>query len=181
MKLAKLSGLLFMSLGLTGCLMGSNDDIDKYIASKADTKPKPIPQVKFVETVKKIAFSPTEGKAPFTPPEIEKVTKITDEDCTADQVARELCPDLKRSKQQLEKFDFLDLSMVGTYSQSGSLWALIEDPSGQIHRVRTGYYMGKEYGKIVSITPNRIDLSEFTKNDGKWLKRSRVKLLKVKD
>jgi type IV pilus assembly protein PilP len=39
--------------------------------------------------------------------------------------------------------------MVGTLEQSATMWALIKDAEGSIHRVKTGNYMGKNY-----IVPN---------------------------
>ena len=62
--------------------------------------------------------------------------------------------------------------MVGTYSQEGSYWGLIEDPEGVIHRVSMGQYMGQNYGEIVMINEDQIDVSEWIPDGlGGWIKR----------
>ena len=45
-------------------------------------------------------------------------------------------PDFSREKEYLETFDLGALSMVGTLEQKGTLWVLIKDSSGGIHRVK---------------------------------------------
>jgi len=54
--------------------------------------------------------------------------------------------------------------MVGTLEQSATMWALIKDGEGSIHRVKTGNYMGKNYGKILAITEHQVDILEIVPN-----------------
>ncbi|WP_255210623.1 pilus assembly protein PilP [Methylogaea oryzae] len=53
------------------------------------------------------------------------------------------------------------LRMVGTLAKGKVLWGLIKAPDGTIHRVRSGNYLGKNYGKVVSVSADRIDLVEI--------------------
>ncbi|MEC7728529.1 MAG: pilus assembly protein PilP, partial [Pseudomonadota bacterium] len=46
--------------------------------------------------------------------------------------------------------------------------------TGGIHRVRTGNYMGQNYGRIVGVSETRIELIEIVPNGrGGWVERPR--------
>jgi len=70
-------------------------------------------------------------------------------------------PDSSRPREELENFPLDTLSMVGTIKQKNTLWALIKDPQGIVHRVKVGNYMGKNDGHIVSINDSSIHLVEI--------------------
>ena len=70
-------------------------------------------------------------------------------------------PDLSREKERLEQYDLATLSMVGSLAKDGDLWALVSDPNGSIERVRQGNYMGRNHGKVTSLSTNRIELIEI--------------------
>jgi len=65
--------------------------------------------------------------------------------------------------------------MVGTLQgASGSLFALIQDEVGGIHRVRAGNYMGQNYGRVIGVNETRIELIEIVPNGrGGWVERPR--------
>jgi type IV pilus assembly protein PilP len=49
------------------------------------------------------------------------------------------------------------------------MWALITASDGTIYRVRSGNYLGQNYGKIMNITEARVELSEMVPNGkGGW-------------
>jgi len=84
-------------------------------------------------------------------------------------------PDLDRQKQRLESFEFSSLSMVGTVKQGETLWGLIRDPEGSIERVKIGYYLGKNNGKITNVTNQVIDVVEIVSSGSEgWLERPNV-------
>jgi type IV pilus assembly protein PilP len=50
-----------------------------------------------------------------------------------------------------------------------SLWGLVKASDGTIHRVQVGNYMGKNYGKIINISTDKIDLMEIVPDQpGTW-------------
>lgn len=75
-------------------------------------------------------------------------------------------PDETRPREYLEDFPLDSLKMVGTIEMRGSLFALVRDSEGTVHRVRAGNYVGQNHGKIVSITETEIHISELV-SDGK--------------
>ena len=75
----------------------------------------------------------------------------------------------------LENFDLEDLSMVGTLRNSaGTLFALLEDIGGGIHRINSGNFIGKNYGRIVGVGEARVELLEIVPDGrGGWVERPR--------
>ena len=49
------------------------------------------------------------------------------------------------------------------------LWGLIKASDGTVYRVRAGNYIGKNYGKIVRITSDKIEIMELVSDKpGRW-------------
>jgi type IV pilus assembly protein PilP len=84
-------------------------------------------------------------------------------------------PDQQRRKEPLELINYTLLSMVGTLSKEGNVWALINDGDGRVHRVRVGNYLGRNYGLITNIGAFEVEIME-TVPDGKgeWINRPRT-------
>ena len=51
--------------------------------------------------------------------------------------------------------------MVGTLTQGGTNYGLVQTSDGLIHRVIAGNYMGQNDGRIVSIDESKIELIEI--------------------
>ena len=72
--------------------------------------------------------------------------------------------------------------MVGTLELDKTLWALVDDRQGGIHRVRNGNYLGRDHGKIVATTPGQLTVVEIVSDglDG-WAERPRTLELSVQE
>jgi type IV pilus assembly protein PilP len=78
-------------------------------------------------------------------------------------------PDVSRRKEELEAYSLDTLSMVGTLEMSKGLWALIMASDGTIHRVQKGHHMGRNYGEIIRVLDDRIELMEIVADKpGAW-------------
>ena len=89
-------------------------------------------------------------------------------------------PDFNRPKEVLEQYGIDSLSMVGTLMRpGGSLYALVQDPDSGLHRVKEGNYVGRNFGKVTTITPNKLDVIEIV-SDGQdgWVERPRTLVLR---
>lgn len=162
-------GVCLVSL-LTACSQGNGfSDIDKFMA---DTRAKPrgfvepLPEFKAYEA---FSYSAADRRAPFEPPVDVQLTMVDE------QPISDVEPNLDRPKEVLENFDLKQLDMVGTLKgATGSLFALVQDGVGGIHRVRTGNYMGQNYGRVVGVNESRIELIEIVPNGrGGWVERPR--------
>ena len=84
-------------------------------------------------------------------------------------------PDLTREREPLEDFAISALEMVGMIRQRGRIMALVRDPTGQVHRVMQGSYLGRNHGRVNTIAGERIELTEIVPaGDGGWVERPRT-------
>ena len=170
-------GIGLVSL-LTACSPGSGfSDLDQFMA-ETRAKPRgfvePLPEFKSYEA---FTYSTADRRAPFEPPRDVQLTMMDE------QSASDVEPDLDRPREVLENFGLKELTMVGTLNsevsgesnaKSDSLFALIRDNTGGIHRVRTGNYIGQSYGRIIGVNETRIELVEIVPNGrGGWVERPR--------
>jgi type IV pilus assembly protein PilP len=117
-----------------------------------------------VPPVSNFLFNPDGLRDPFRP--IEKAIEHT----TEKSVARNgIQPDFNRHKEELEEFSLDTLRMVGTVKMNGVLWGLIKANDGTIHRVRDGNYLGRNYGRILRIFQDKIEIMEIVPDQpGAW-------------
>lgn len=149
---------------LTGC--GSEDfsDLETFIKTE-QAKPKgpiePLPEIKIVEP---FVFKPEGLRDPFAPLEQAEQAESGDE-----VEGNGLKPDTSRPKEELEAFTLDSLRMVGTVNMQGNLWGLVKASDGTLYRVKVGNYMGKNYGKIIRIVSDKIEVMEMLSDKpGKW-------------
>jgi type IV pilus assembly protein PilP len=152
---------------LASCQKPAHDDVYAFIESNKERPPGKIKSLKRYPPYKPYTYRAQQLRSPFTPPYvIEKKVLVA---------SSNVKPDLDRQKQRLETFEFSSLSMVGTVKQGEILWGLIRDPEGSIERVRMGYYLGKNNGKITNVTNQSIDVVEIVPNGSEgWLERPNV-------
>ncbi|PCK09411.1 MAG: pilus assembly protein PilP [Alteromonadaceae bacterium] len=161
--------LVVASLLLYACdSAGSHDDLRTYITK---TKMRPAGSIKPLEAPRPYeayVYKATAMRSPF-----ERPVDVTQRIFT--QGSSEVKPDNIRVKEFLEDFDLSGLKMSGSIEKAGKLWALISDETGRVHWVTDGNYLGKNHGKIVEATEQKIDIVEIVSNglDG-WIERPRV-------
>ena len=82
-----------------------------------------------------------------------------------------IAAELSRRKEPLEAFPLDSMSMVGSMNQKGALYALLKVDS-LLYQVKTGEYLGQNYGKIMKITETEITLREIVQDAaGEWIER----------
>lgn len=155
---------LVMSLQLQGC--GSDDlsDLNRYVTS-VKARPKgnveKLPEVKAIES---FTFKSDDVRDPFRP-----LVQPDPIEIAAMDSGTGLRPDLSRRREELEAFPLDSLKMVGTIDMNTKLWALIKAADNTVHRVQVGNYMGKNFGKIIRISSDKIELMELLPDKpGTW-------------
>lgn len=157
---------LILSLFIFSCVEVEIDDLHRFVV---DAKSKVYPINDKIPELKKIdalAYTGAEGRNPFTDPKAEVIapTKSAPKSCPQ--------PNFKRTKQALEMYSVENLQMSGTLFINEELWALVRVPSGEIHKVRSGYYLGLNHGKVLNVTNTKIELLELASDrDGCWQER----------
>ena len=167
------AGALSLLAVLAGCSPSEDyTDIEMFM-TEVNARPKsgiePLPPI---ETVAPFAYQASNKRSPFEPP---IVVKRVDR-----QSGPKVTPDFKRVKQFLEGYTIGQLSMVGTLAQQGTMFALIRDGDGGVHRVQRGDYIGTDHGKIQKVDELGLDLIEIVPDGtGGWVERERSVSLAV--
>ena len=80
--------------------------------------------------------------------------------------------DMSTMTAQETQFAITSVSMMGTLEREGSTWAIVRSPDSIIHRIGVGNYIGKNHGKIIGISEDRIELKEIVPDgQGGWSER----------
>jgi type IV pilus assembly protein PilP len=165
------AGIVSTTVLLTGCVSTDMSDLEGYIAEvnarPARTTIQPLPELIVPEMY---AYQSAEaGKRDpfesFLKQRAEEATRPGGDDAKTAALRREI---EGRNPEELEQFELDALRMVGTLNDNNQLWGIVLDKDGTVHRVRVGNYLGKNYGKIMNIAEDKIELREIinTSNGG---------------
>lgn len=159
-RLARVALMLGAALVLGGCTRGMSD-LQAWVAHEKSLKGAPIPPLPVIKTFESFTYRDQNLRDPFGPGPMEGSSSVAGPR-----------PDQNRPKQPLEYFALDSLKMVGTIGAGAGLEALIEDPGGVIHRVTVNEYMGQNYGRVIKVAPDHVDLIELVPNgNGGWMER----------
>lgn len=82
-------------------------------------------------------------------------------------------PDLERRREALEEFALESLKMVGFLYQAKVGYAIVRSPDSKLHRVKSGNYLGQNFGQITSISDNEAKIKEMVQDSaGDWTERT---------
>ena len=155
---------------LSGCSSSGEEELRVWIAEqRANTKPsvQPLTEPKkfFPE-----AYAQDGTTDPFNQIKLTQALK-RDSNQVASNVAL-IAPEMIRRKEPLEAFPLDTMAMVGSLIKSGLPAALIK-VDNLIYQVKVGNYLGQNYGKIVQISENSVQLREIAQDaTGDWIERS---------
>ncbi|TEU27945.1 pilus assembly protein PilP [Alkanindiges illinoisensis] len=156
MKLKLLTITILGTVLLTGC-SSRLDVVNEQMQQIRSQPPQPVPPAPVFLPVPSFAYSAQQLRSPFMPPSLAMELRVA--------AGRQIMPDLSRPPQYLEQFPIEALVMKGTLRRSnGSLYGLIQAPEGGVVRVEKGNYLGKNYGRIVDISPSQISVIEIVPN-----------------
>ncbi len=149
---------------LAGCGDDGFSDLKQYI-TEVKARPKgtiePLPEIK---TVEPFVFKPEGLRDPF-----KAISESEEAEDAQVSAGNGIKPDTTRRKEELEAFPLDSLRMVGTVVMKSNLWGLIKASDKTIYRVQVGNYMGKNYGKIIRIQTDKIELMEIVPDTpGTW-------------
>lgn len=165
----KLLLMTLMTLIIVSC-GGDNSDLRRYINDVKARPGRAIDPLPEPKDYKKFKYTREKRESPFL-----KVYK------KVEGVGEQYSPDINRPKQPLESYPLDSLTMVGKVRITGIDWALIESADGRVHRIKTGQYMGKNYGKVIKISPREVLIEETIRLSDKWKKREASLKLQTRD
>ncbi|HSH48178.1 MAG TPA: pilus assembly protein PilP [Halomonas sp.] len=171
MKGCKLGLALALAVLLGACrdadIAGLEQALDGMRVDPASVKLAPLPEMPEYVSVDYL-FG--DQRSPFEAPRAE-----------GEEIAvsnSRLQPDSDRVKEPLEAFSLDQLALVGTLTISGKSSALVRDPEGIVHRLHVGNRLGLDFGRIVGITGEAVQLVEIVPTGrGGWVQRTNMMTL----
>lgn len=136
------------AVALTGC-SSRDSDLQAFLAQTRQEQPggvQPLPELKAQES---FTYQAQNMRSPFVP------------GGSGASSAAGVRPDARRNREYLEQFALDSLKMVGTLSIGGKNYGLVQSKDGLVHRVLPGNYIGQNDGKVASITPSKITVTEI--------------------
>lgn len=154
--------IILLATTLVACGGDEGDDLDKFMATAANDMGKgvePLPEV--------LPYSPLQYNADGTLSDPFKARKALSK-------AGALQPNTNRPKEALEAFPLESLKYVGSLSKNKSTYALIKTPDNTIQQVKTGNYVGPNFGLVTQINESDIVVKEIVQDDltGDWVERN---------
>ncbi|MFN3163003.1 MAG: pilus assembly protein PilP [Pseudohongiellaceae bacterium] len=162
----RLLGLPALVLLMAGCTRVDNyADLQAFVVevrSRPGAEVEPVPEFVPYEG---FIYSAASMRSPF------EIPLIVDGESTA-LMSQNVQPDFDRPREPLENQALSSMNMVGMLVRDGNYQALIEDAVGVVHRVSVGNYLGRNHGRIESITDTQVGLIEIVPSgNGGWVER----------
>ncbi|CAM8668402.1 PilP Tfp pilus assembly protein PilP [Comamonadaceae bacterium] len=155
---------------LSACGSGGKDELRQWIVDERNqTRPKvaPIPAPKqFVPE----AYTSTASVEPFSNVKLTQALKRESSQAVTNGAL--VAPELARRKEPLESFPLDSMSLVGNLTKAGQPVALVK-VDNLLYQVRSGNYLGQNYGKVTKITETQVVLREIVQDAaGEWIERA---------
>ena len=159
LKLALIAPFILI---LGACSGNKGDDLDKFMATAANDMGKgvePLPEV--------LPYSPLQFNADGTLSDPFKARKASNK-------SGSLQPNTNRPKEALEAYPLESLKYVGSMSKNKLQYALVKTPDNTIQQVKTGNYIGPNFGLVTQINEGAIEIKEIIQDDltGDWVERN---------
>lgn len=155
--------LMAAALMLSACGGDGLDELREFVNNAhAGRKPNPIPMPD-IKPYEPFTYAALDLPDPFSKANLKPAST---------PASTALRPDMNRRKEPLEDYPLDALKMVGTLARERERWAVIQAPDGTVHRARIGNHMGQNFGRVIKISDERIDLVEkIPGGSGDWTER----------
>jgi type IV pilus assembly protein PilP len=153
--------MLIAGLLAVGACTKGDSDLRQWLTEVKNRPAPPLEPLPIVEDPPVVVYSSEGLRDPFAKPPLSRMS-----------TSGGPSPDMNRRRQPLEAFTLDSLSMVGTIGAGSSPVALVLAPDKVTYRVTPGVYLGQSDGRVVTVTPNKIELVELVPDgNGGWLER----------
>jgi type IV pilus assembly protein PilP len=154
------AALLAVSLALTACGGEEHADLKQFVKDSEKLPHGRIPPLPEVKPYEPFAYGAFDLTDPFKPRKIQPPKNAG---------VGGIQPDLNRRREPLEAYALENLKMVGTLQQKKDIYALVKTPDNNLFRVKTGNYVGQNFGRIVGISDTAVKLREIVQDNlGSW-------------
>lgn len=154
---------------LAGCGEGVND-LRQFVAQIKAQPPGRIEPIPEFQPYQNFEYTSHDLRDPFKMVDFRRPDQIEGEKPSTGTGPR---PDSDRVREPLEDFPLDTLRLKGTIDKDGIKWALIFAPDNTIHRVVEGNYMGQNHGRIISVSDQKLEITEIVPDGlGNYIERS---------
>lgn len=159
--------LLVIAVVLAACGTQSQTELKEWMREEAKGMRGKVPPLPEITPFPAVAYEGRSQTIPFSPQKI----------VATEAAAGKSSLDDDRPRQPLENFPLEDLRITGVIVRGGVQYALIAPPSpNKPMHVSVGDYMGRNFGRIISITTDAVTVLETTKdNSGAWIEKEVIK------
>ena len=154
---------ILLCTGLASCGGESYSDLRQFVKESENLPHGRIPPLPDVKPYEPFTYDAYNLVDPFKPRKIEPPKTLA---------GGGIQPDLARRKEPLEAYPLENLRMVGTLQQNKATFALVKSPDNNLFRVKSGNYLGQNFGLITEISESTIKLKEIVQDSGgDWTER----------
>jgi type IV pilus assembly protein PilP len=157
------------ALMLAGCTASGQDELQTWMQTERSAIE---PQVTPIPEPTKFVPQNYQGERLIEPFSSEKLASVLRgaQNATVTYSAL-IAPELNRRKQPLEAYPLDVMTMVGSLNRQGQMVALVKVDE-LLYQVRTGSYLGQNYGRVKKITETEVTLREIVQDPaGEWIER----------
>ena len=154
---------VLLCCGLASCGGEQYSDLRQWVKDQENLPRGRIPPLPDVKPYEPFTYDAYNLVDPFKPRKIEPPKTAT---------GGGIQPDMARRKEPLEAYPLEYLRMVGTLQRNKTTFALVKSPDNNLFQVKTGSYVGQNFGLIMEITESTIKLKEIVQDSGgDWTER----------
>lgn len=159
----------FTIVAATLLVGGCGSDIDELQGWMDQQRREVQPTVQPIAPPKKFNPQPYAAAESIDPFSTQKLSVALKQDIK--QPNSILAAEMNRRKEPLESYPLDSMSMVGSVVRAGRPYALLK-VDNLLYQVKTGDYLGQNFGKITKITETDIALREIVQDAaGEWIER----------
>jgi type IV pilus assembly protein PilP len=168
-KTLSTAGLVWVALLLSAC-SSSDQELQDWMAKQRHQSRSSVNRLP-----EPIQFTPqayTQGGSvePFSSQKLAQALKRDSNQSSANTAL--ITPELARRKEPLEASPLDSMTMVGSLIKVGQPVALVR-VDNLLYQVRTGNYVGQNYGRITEVTETALSLREIVQDAaGEWIERT---------
>jgi|WetSurMetagenome_2_1015567.scaffolds.fasta_scaffold47425_2 type IV pilus assembly protein PilP len=169
----RISGLLACLMGglvvLSGCGGGEHEEIRQWMAESSKDLRGAVPPLPELKPFPIVSYEAGNMLDPFSDARVEPERN--------EGAGGGKKPDFERPREQLENFPLESIQFVGVMNMNkkGERNAIVK-VDGVVYRVTKGNYMGQNFGHVISINDNEINLVETVQDPSgqtnEWVERN---------
>lgn len=165
-RIARWTGAAVAVAMLAGCAGDEQELSDWMEQQRREVKP----SVEPLSPPKKFNPQPYAALSGVEPFSQQKLTVALKQE--ARQPNSLLAAEINRRKEPLEAYPLDSMHMVGSVTKAGRPYALLR-VDNLLYQVKSGDYLGQNYGKITRITETDVTLREIVQDAaGEWIERN---------